>query len=169
MFSNPFTRLTRKEIGALVLVVLICGAIRLWLPGRLNVVVSGSLAHRIFILSGPPAKIEIGDYLVFKYDDLSFMDQKRLSTTSLLTKEVGCTPGATLAVDVDRRFSCNGKPLGQALKTDSQENTLPQFVFNGVIPQDSYYMTGSDARSFDSKYFGFIKKNEILYKAYPIW
>ena len=169
MFSNLFTRLPRKKIGAMVLVALICGAIRLWLPGRLNVVVSGSLAHRIFILSEPSAKIETGNYLVFKYDDLSFIDQKRLSKSNLLTKEVGCAPGATLAVDVNRRFSCNGKPLGQALKTDSQGNTLPQFVFNGVIPQDSYFMSGSDARSFDSKYFGFIKKNEILYKAYPIW
>ena len=169
MFSNPFTRLTRKEIGTIVLVPLICGAIRLWLPGRLNVVVSDSLAHRIFILSEPSAKIETGNYLVFKYDDLSFMDPKKMSKSNLLTKEVSCAPGATLAVDVDRRFSCNGKPLGQALKTDSQGNTLPQFVFNGVIPQDSYFMTGSDVRSFDSKYFGFIKKNEILYKAYPIW
>ena len=169
MFSNPFTRLTRKEIGTMVLVPLICGAIRLWLPGRLNVVVSDSLAHRIFILSEPSAKIETGNYLVFKYDDLSFMDPKKMSKSNLLTKEVSCAPGATLAVDVDRRFSCNGKPLGQALKTDSQGNTLPQFVFNGIIPQDSYFMTGSDVRSFDSKYFGFIKKNEILYKAYPIW
>lgn len=169
MFSNPFTRLTRKEIGTMVLVPLICGAIRLWLPGRLNVVVSDSLAHRIFILSEPSAKIETGNYLVFKYDDLSFMDPKKMSKSNLLTKEVSCAPGATLAVDVDRRFSCNGKPLGQALKTDSQGNILPQFVFNGIIPQDSYFMTGSDVRSFDSKYFGFINKNEILYKAYPIW
>jgi len=169
MFSNPFTRLTRKEIGTMVLVPLICGAIRLWLPGRLNVVVSDSLAHRIFILSEPSAKIETGNYLVFKYDDLSFIDPKKMSKSNLLTKEVSCAPGATLAVDVDRRFSCNGKPLGQALKTDSQGNTLPQFVFNGIIPQDSYFMTGSDVRSFDSKYFGFIKKNEILYKACPIW
>ena len=87
----------------------------------------------------------------------------------MLTKEVGCAPGDLLAVDADRRFSCNGKPLGQALITDSHGNTLPLFSFNGVIPLENYFMIGSNLRSFDSKYFGFIKKNEILYKAYPIW
>lgn len=168
MIPKLIRRLSRKEISTAILLALAAGVIGWWLPGRLDVVISDSLAHRIFFLCGPPAKIETGDYLVFKYYDFKFL-QKSLAYHNMLTKEVGCAPGDLLAVDADRRFSCNGKPLGQALITDSHGNTLPLFSFNGVIPLENYFMIGSNLRSFDSKYFGFIKKNEILYKAYPIW
>jgi conjugal transfer pilin signal peptidase TrbI len=168
MSLNPFVRLTRKEASTLFLLALVAGVIEWWLPGRLNVVVSGSLKHRIFFLCQPTAKIETGDYLVFKFDDFSSM-QKSLTKHNLLTKEVGCAPGDILTVDEDRRFMCNGEPLGQALKTDSRGDILPLFSFNGVIPPDNYFTIGSNPRSFDSKYIGFIKKDEIVYRAYPIW
>ena len=168
MFSKLFSKFTSKEIHTVVLLALTAGAIA-WLPGRLDVVVSGSLAHRIFLLCRPPAKIETGDYIVFRYDYDYKLLERGLTGTTRFTKEVGCAPGDMLRVDANSWFFCNGKPLGQALKTDSHEDTLPLFVFNGVIPPDNYFTIGSNPRSFDSKYFGFIKKNEILYKAYPIW
>ena len=173
MSLKPFSKFTRKEMSTALLLALTLGALGLWLPGRLNIVVSDSLSHRIFLIFKAPAKIEIGDYLVFRYDNghryLDRYIRKSLSDHDMLTKKVGCMPGDVLKVDKDAWFSCNGKPLGQALKTDSNGEILPLFVFNGVIPEDRYFMVGSNPRSFDSKYFGFIKKNEILYKAYPIW
>ena len=173
MLLKTFSRFSRKEISTIILLALTVGGLGLLLPGRVNVVVSDSLSHRIFLIFNVPAKIETGDYLVFKYNNgHRFLDKfivKSLSDHNMLTKQVGCAPGDVLMVDDDRRFSCNGKPLGQALKTDSSGDVLPLFVFNGVIPQGSYFMIGSNPRSFDSKYFGFVRKNEIFYKAYPIW
>jgi conjugal transfer pilin signal peptidase TrbI len=167
------SKFTRRELATVFLLVVTLGALGLWLPGRLNIVVSDSLSHRIFLIVKAPAKIGIGDYLVFKYDNgrryLDAYIQKSLNDHSMLTKQVGCMPGDVLKVDNSARFSCNGKPLGQALKSDSEGKPLPMFVFNGIIPRDRYFMVGSNPRSFDSRYFGFIKKNEILYKAYPIW
>jgi conjugal transfer pilin signal peptidase TrbI len=173
MSLKPFTKYTRKEISTIIILSLTVGALGWWLPGRVNVVVSDSLSHRVFLIFSAPAKIKIGDYLVFKYDNgHRYLDRfilKSLSDHNMLTKQVGCTPGDTLTVDDERRFSCNGNPLGQALRTDSRGDVLPLFVFNGVVPQGRYFMIGSNPRSFDSKYFGFVKKNEIFYKAYPIW
>ena len=163
-----FLRLTPKEIWMVVLLTLAIGAVGWLLPGRFDIVVSDSLDHRIFFLCEPPTMFETGDYLVFRAKEIKFL-QKSLTRKDLFTKQVGCKPGDLLTVDGERRFSCNGRPLGQALEADSEGNRLPEFRFNGVIPQDSYFAIGSNPRSFDSKYLGFIKKDEILYKAYPIW
>ncbi len=155
----------------IIVLALTVGLVGWWLPGKLDVVVSGSLSHRIFLIFRAPASIGMGDYLVFGYNN-RFKDRfitKTLARHDMLTKQVGCLPGDILTVDAGRSFSCNGKTLGQALETDSHGDLLPLFVFSGVIPPEAYFMIGSNPRSFDSKYFGFVKKNEILYKAYPLW
>ena len=164
--------LTRKQQWLIVALIPVAGLAWL-LPGRLDVVVSGSLSHRIFLLVSVPEKIQLGDYLLFKYQNghryVDLYIRKSLTSHDILTKQVGCAPGNVLKVDEDRSFTCNGQPLGQALQTDTNGDVLPLFVFNGVIPQDNYFMVGSNARSYDSRYFGFIRKDEIAYKAYPLW
>lgn len=144
-------------------------AVHVGMP-HLNVVVSGSLPYRVFFL-GSPGCVQPGDYLVFRKEIPESLRRQRktLSKTDLLTKKVGCMPGEMLTVTSDRRFFCGDVPLGQALKEDFQGHKLPLFDFSGIVPQDTYFMTGSDPRSFDSKYFGFIQTNEIIHKAYPIW
>jgi conjugal transfer pilin signal peptidase TrbI len=169
MGAFDFTRLTRKQILLVAILAPIAIVLGWWLPGRINVVISDSISHRIFFLSAPPAEFKTGDYLVFKYGKDFKVVEQSLAGHRWFTKQVGCRPGDFLTVDDDRRFSCNGKPLGQALMTDSRGEALPLFVFNGVTPPDNYFVIGSNPRSFDSKYFGFIKKNGILFKAYPIW
>ncbi len=162
---------TRKIPLAFIILLPFVVAFSLWLPGRINVVISSSLSHRIFFLCKVPAKIETGDYMVFKNDDryVSRFIRKTLTKPDLLTKQVGCSPGELLIVGPERIFNCNGTYIGQALKKDSRGETLPVFTFHGIVPKDSYFMIGSNPRSFDSKYFGFIKKDEIVYKAYPLW
>jgi conjugal transfer pilin signal peptidase TrbI len=170
MFSKKSRKLTRRNIIMLVAFIPLAITLGLWLPAKIDVVVSRSLSHRIFFLGKVPPRIVVGDYLVFKYNR-SLMDpfiKKALIRQDLLTKKVGCMGGETLRVAPGRIFSCNGRPLGMALKMDSKGKALPLFDYNGVVPKGSYFMIGSDPRSFDSKYFGFVKKNEIIYRAYPI-
>jgi type IV secretory pathway protease TraF len=59
--------------------------------------------------------------------------------------------------------------LGKALEQDSKGQTLPRFRYSGTVPAGSFFMVGANPRSFDSKYFGFIHVDEILYKALPLW
>lgn len=169
MVAKFFKRLTRKEVLTILFFAPVVMSIGWWLPGKIDVVTSDSISYRIFFLGPVPEKIKVGDYIVFKYNHGYKFLAKSLTKHSLFTKEVGCGPGDLLAVDVNRRFTCDGNPLGQALKADSHGNPLPLFSSNGIIPPDNYFALGINPRSFDSKYFGFIKKNEILYKAYPIW
>ena len=140
-----------------------------WLPGRMTVATSGSLDHRVFFLLPAPAKVELGDYLVFRHRDLSRVQQGFRTDHDQMIKKVGCLPGEELTLDAANHFFCNGRPLGQALEADSKGRPLPRFSFNGPVPADKLFMVGTHPRSYDSKYFGFIDAHAISHPALPLW
>ena len=163
-----FRKLSRgeKTWAIVVLAALLTGA---WLPERIIVSTSPSLEHRIFFLTKTKAAIKNGDYLVFKHRDTSFVRKGIDQDNDRLLKKVGCSSGEMLLVNTKKTFFCGSKELGTALDVDSKGRSLPVFDFTGVVPDNSYFMVGTNPRSFDSRYFGFIHADEILYKALPIW
>lgn len=161
-------RLNHRE-KTLVVVVLAALLVGAWLPERIIVSTSPSLKHRIFFLTRVNSEIKIGDYLVFRHKDSGFVQKKLDPENDRMIKKVGCRPGEILSTDVERNYFCGQKMLGVALKTDSKGRSLPLFQFSGPVPEDSYFMVGTNPRSFDSKYFGFVHADDILYKALPIW
>lgn len=166
--SRPWWRVNRREqtIAIVFLAFILAGA---WLPGRITVATSGSLDHRVFFLLPAPAKVELGDYLVFRHRDLSRVQQGLRGDHDLMIKRVGCLPGEQLTTDETHFFTCNGQPLGQALEADSKGRPLPLFSFNGTVPTDKLFMVGTHPRSYDSKYYGFIDVHEISHQALPLW
>ena len=161
-------RLNRYE-WTVALVVLASCLLGAWLPGQITVATSASLDHRVFLLRPVPAQIETGDYLVFRHRDLAQIRQGLGANRERMIKRVGCRPGEWLQVDAEYRFSCNGRPLGQALATDSQGRPLPRFTHNGPVPVGQLFLVGTHHRSYDSRYFGFVDAREILHQALPLW
>ena len=163
-----FRKLSRREKtwAIVVLAALLTGA---WLPERIIVSTSPSLEHRIFFLTKTKTPIKKGDYLVFKHKDTNFVRKGLDQDNDRLVKEVGCSPGEMLSVNTKKTFFCGSKKLGTALEADSKGRFLPVFNYTGVVPESSYFMVGTNPRSFDSRYFGFIHADKILYKALPIW
>ena len=155
-----------KTLAIVVLAALLAGA---WLPGRLIISTSPSLEHRIFFLTRAKDSITTGDYLVFRHKDTRFVQKGLDQKNDRLVKKVGCGPGNILSVDAERTFFCGQRELGTALEADSKGRSLPVFEFTGPVPESSYFMVGTNPRSFDSRYFGFVHADEILYKALPIW
>ena len=169
--KKQFWKLSRKErtIALVLLSGLLVGA---WLPERLIVATSDSLDHRVFFkVPVDTNKIELGDYLLFKLDDAheATFIRKGLGDNDVLIKKVGCVPGETLTKDAEKTFYCHQTKLGTALLKDNQGNKLPVFMFTGPIPEDCYYMMGTNPRSFDSRYFGLIHGNDFIHKAIPLW
>ena len=166
--SRTGWRLDRYE-WTVTLVVLASCLLGAWLPGQITVATSASLDHRVFLLRPVPAQIETGDYLVFRHRDLAQIRQGLGANRERMIKRVGCRPGEWLQVDAEYRFSCNGRPLGQALATDSQGRPLPRFTHNGPVPVGQLFLVGTHPRSYDSRYFGFVDAREILHQALPLW
>lgn len=166
----PFWRLSRRErrIGLILLAGIIVGVS---LPGRIIVATSDSLDHRIFFRVPVPARIEMGDYLLFRLqgEEHAKHIRKGIRENDVLIKKVGCAPGRILTKDGEGTFYCDKTRLGRALQRDSRGNALPVFAFSGQIPEHSYYMMGTNTRSFDSRYFGLIDADEFISKALPLW
>lgn len=97
----------------------------------------------------------------YKHDDYPFYKNGQS-----FIKYVACMEGDTLNI-TNGEVRCNGKYLGSQIKKDSKGNVLPQFTYNGVIPKDKYFMWTPFAKSYDSRYWGFVDRNDILGKA--IW
>ena len=163
-----FRKLNNREktLAIVVLAALLVGA---WLPERIIVSTSPSLNHRVFFLVKARDKFKTGDYLVFQHRDTSFVRKGLDQENDRLIKRVGCGPGENLTSDADKQYFCGQKLLGKALETDSKGRPLPLFQFTGLVPESSYFVVGTNPRSFDSKYFGFVHADDILYKALPLW
>jgi signal peptidase I len=106
--------------------------------------------------------IHKGDLILFKFNKQSeFVKQG-----TFLLKEVVCVPGDTLIVK-GRNFFCNGKLIAEALSYSCKKHIpVEPFSFNGVIPQGEYFVLGKTKCSYDSRYWGFVKKEDILGKAF---
>lgn len=169
--KRPLWQLNNKEqrIALVLLAGLIAGLV---LPQRIIIATSDSLDHRIFFkVPVDTARIKNGDFLLFQLqrgEHTPFI-RKGIKENNVLIKEVGCIPADLLTKDADGVFFCNQTRLGKALTKDSKGNVLPAFDFNGPVPQKSYFMIGTNPRSFDSRYFGLIHDDAFLSKALPLW
>ncbi len=139
------------------------------LPEWFIISTSASIDHRVFLKVSVPGKIERGDYLLFKTSDWDKIIVKGLGKPDKAIKKVGCIPGDTLERKGDD-FFCNGKSLNVVIETTtSTGEKLPEFNFNGIVPAGSYFMMGTDKRSFDSRYYGFVNEKDSIYAGLPIW
>lgn len=155
-----------KRVALVLLAFAILGGS---LASRIAVVTSDSIDHRVFFLSKLSGPISKGDYVVFIKKGAQVFLQKSLKEHNRMIKKVGCLPGEDLQVDEALNYTCSGESLGKALTTDSTGRPLTPFIFNGVVPAGHYFMVGTNPRSYDSKYYGFINEHDFLYKTAPIW
>ncbi|HFB97879.1 MAG TPA: hypothetical protein ENJ62_01950 [Bryobacterales bacterium] len=144
-----------------------CLAVAQWVSGHVRWSESASLRERFFWTErlAPGEPIERWTYVVFpKAHPFVFEGKEKL-----YIKVVRCLPGDYLETRPDRSFWCNGEFLGIASETDSKGRPAPLFVFNGRIPEGRYFVLGEHPMSFDSKYWGFVRRDEILYRAKPLF
>jgi conjugal transfer pilin signal peptidase TrbI len=87
--------------------------------------------------------------------------------TKFIKRFVGC-PGDVLEVK-GLEFYINWHHVGTACSTDSKGIPVNHFMWNGKIPEGSYFVMGDDTRSYDSRYWGFVKKEWIIGKALPLF
>ena len=152
---------SKKGLIALVLAGLFIAGAN-WVPNHLNLTVSPSLSQRVFWLTEfQPEKAWRGQCILFER-------QLPGAPTTQVTKMMSCLPGDTLTVK-GLEYFCNGASLGVALEKSTSGKTLDRFQFNGQIPEGNYFVMGHNPKSYDSRYFGFIQKEEIKHEAIPLF
>ncbi|WP_257291432.1 S26 family signal peptidase [Endozoicomonas sp. ONNA1] len=120
----------------------------LYLFPNIIIVTSRSIDKRVLWITD--AEPEKGDYVLFELAHELVGD-----APVKITKQIGCYAGDILTVN-NRSYYCNDEYLGYAKSKGLKGQPLPQFEFNGVIPDGMAFAYGSDKDSFDSKYWGFL-------------
>ncbi len=146
---------------SLIFLVLLVGAEA---SGRFAVNLSPSVRPRLFFLVRHPAAITKGDYVIFRPEHMDpYINGKTL------VKKVTCDEGDQLT-EKGMGYFCNGSVyLGRAKDFSLKGERLKNFVYNGVIPKGFCFVEGSNINSYDSRYWGFLKKSDIEACAYPVF
>ena len=153
----------RAAVSVFLVLVLLSGA---YLSGiRISFNVSGSLPFRVFLtvrcgeISCGPRSIGLFRLNVRNpYWDYGEVFAKRF---------VGC-PGDTLHTQ-GTEFYLNGERIAVASGHDSKGVAVSSFRFDGAIPAGSYFVLGDGERSYDSRYWGFVRKSWIVGRGFPLF
>ena len=131
---------------------------------RISFNVSGSLPHRAFLtVRNGEIPCGAGSVGLFRlnvpnpYWDYGTVFAKRF---------VGC-PGDTLRAE-GAEFYLNGEKIAVARGRDSRGTAVASFRFDGTIPAGSYFVLGDGERSYDSRYWGFVRKSWIVGRGFPL-
>ena len=133
------------------------------LATSLTITTTASLNKHVFLKAdGNPRK---GEYGTFKYSENKYL--KMVGANEPFTKRVACVAGDTLELK-NHTYYCNGQYIGRVFQFDFDNHELPQFVFNGIIPENMAFMAGDHMLSGDSRYFGFVDVRTVK-KVIPLW
>lgn len=89
---------------------------------------------------------------------------------TIYAKYVAGIEGDVVAVK-DGVVSINGKPWGKLnlITSKKLEGTMADFERTFTVGKDELLMLGTHPDSYDGRYWGVIKKEEILGRVYPIF
>lgn len=137
------------------------------------------LSSRYFVLNLSPS-MEKGIYLLKKIDELKKGDvvvlniplniKETLYSRGYLPKNIKTLLKEVVAIEGDyvevvhNKFYVNGEFKGDIARKDPKGRELVSHVENGVLKSDEIFLLGRGENSFDSRYFGVVKKSEILKK-----
>jgi|SRR3989304_6801053 len=147
----------------LTVMVAVAGGLIAWfIESHLLFTLTPSLSHRVYLM-GRAKEVGKNDYVVF-----SLKGDRLAKDNDKLLKRVSCAEGDTLKT-VGKEYFCNGVSLGTAKDFSLKGERLKNFIYEGVIGRGLLFVTGDHKDSYDSRYFGFIRKDQVTAKAYPLW
>ncbi len=123
---------------------------------------SESVNGRLFLLQEKNIK---NDFVVFSYEKKEYKTYKK---GKKFIKKIGCDSGDILTIK-DSQVYCNNRLIATSFFKNKEGELLPQFDFNGIVPDNSFFALGEHPKSFDSRYFGLVDKKDILFTARRIF
>ncbi|AXA91343.1 conjugative transfer signal peptidase TraF [Massilia sp. YMA4] len=128
---------------------------------------SPSLPFMIVLADYSVTELHRGDYIIYACDGRAVAYFPGLRRQALFKRIVGIQ-GDTVSV-VGRQVLVNGRPVGYAKRQTSTRMAL-QPISPGTIPPGFFYVVGTHADSFDSRYAiaGLVARRQILARVRPL-
>ena len=89
---------------------------------------------------------------------------------TLMVKYLRGKPGDHVEISKEKNVYVNGEYHGYGLK-HAEKLGQPEEAFFGeaTLGEDSYWFMGTSSESFDSRYWGTVKHDQIIGRAYPLF
>lgn len=123
--------------------------------------------YTVYLLDKTDTKLVRGKLYVFRSKDLSPIYDEG----TLMLKYLKGMPGDTVEVRDTSQIFINDKPGIFGLSLAEEKLGLPASTFIGksTLLDNQYWFLGTSTKSFDSRYWGSIKSERIVGRAYPIF
>lgn len=160
------TGLNKKRTISLLVVLIVFSILPILydlLPYKIVATKDRSFPWRIWIESPPRSDYRPGEYIELKV----FFENQYVENVRYLVKQVACKGGDHLRVE-EGVFYCNGKEIARAQPKDSADRPLSTMMYDGVIPEKSYFVLASHPMSYDSRYYGLVEEKYIVHRMRPI-
>ncbi len=160
-------------------------AVEVYALCHLRIPLTRSLEHVVFWRmpdTGHRRVIATGDYVTFDQrvpvvvaqvpsigEFISRLSGRQAEPSKIISllKRVGCSPGETLTMNPNDFYFCDGHYLAKGKREVAGRPVAP-FRFNGRIPAGMIFVIGDDARSYDSRVYGFISRDRITGVAWAL-
>ena len=141
----------------------------------------GIYTRKCFVLN-ISSSIPIGIYKVDKSTDFKRGDIITFSTKNYsdilnysgsiknitFSKYIAGISGDYIRIE-NNKIYINNKEKGNIFKVDGLNNNLPQLKEKKyIVKVDEVFVLGTNDKSFDSRYYGCIKKSDVIYKLVPL-
>ena len=87
----------------------------------------------------------------------------------MVVKQIGCDEGDHLTVTKEGYYYCGETYLGHAKSYSKKGIPVSHFNYDDIVPAGEFFAIGSCPDSFDSRYIGFLKKENVQAIAMPIF
>jgi len=156
-----------KIIIALIAIPLFLLIIAIYLSNRwiIGISSSDSVFFHILLVDKNDKNVSKGDMVGFYYPGGKMHDYKK---GDKFIKFLTCDEGDYLRVIHDS-FYCNDKFIAKAIRINSYGEKVKHFRYDGKIPKGKFFAYTSFYYSYDSRYWGFANKSEIIGKGYGVF
>ena len=149
-------------VWAVVLVVIGSQAVLALLGISIGVNPTASQPYRVLaVLRGRAFDRE--DLIAFR-----FGGSRYYPAGTVFVKVVKGLPGDRLETPEDHTVWLNGARLDSVRATDSTGRRVEPFRFEGVIPENAYFLYSAAPNSYDSRYYGLVAKSQIIGRVVPL-
>lgn len=124
-----------------------------------------SLPHHLYLIDRKDQGLERGALYAFSARGLApvYPDGTRM------VKQLVGLPGDEVHIDRHNRITINGLPVGQGLPLAHALQASPQhFQGRTLLPKDHYWFLGRHPNSLDSRYFGAVRADQVIGRAYAL-
>ncbi len=127
-----------------------------------------SVPYHVALAHHDPGTLHRGDYILFRFDGQEQLRHPGLRAQPFF-KQIAGLPGDVVQVH-GRVVTVNGKSVGTA-KAHTFDRQPLATIEAGVIPPGHYFVQGSNADSFDSRYrsSGLVRADQIIALLTPIF